>query len=66
MSERANQHFVPRFYFRNFSEDGARIHLLHRSSGRTIINAPIRGQCVKQRLYGSADMELRLSQIEAK
>jgi hypothetical protein len=64
MSEQANHHFVPKFYFRNFSEDGARIHLLHRSSGRVILNAAIRGQCAKHRLYGPTEMERMISGLE--
>ena len=66
MSERTNQHYVPRFYFRNFSGDGSRIHLLLRPSDRIILNAPIKGQCIKQRLYGPAEIESSISQIEAR
>jgi hypothetical protein len=55
---------VPKFYFKNFSEDGVRIHLLHRASGRIIFNAAIRGQCAKHRLYGPTDMERLISGLE--
>ncbi len=64
MAEQRNHHFVPTFYFRNFSEDGARIHLLHRPSGRIIPNAPIKGQCAKHSLYGPTEMERFISQLE--
>ena len=64
MAEQANHHFVPKFYFRNFSEDRAHIHLLHRSSGRIIPNVPIEGQCAKHRFYGPIEMERRISVLE--
>ena len=66
MSERANHHFVPQFYFRYFSEDGSQIHLLHRASERIIPNAPIKGQCVKRRFYGPEEIKRSISQMEGK
>ena len=64
MTEQANHHFVPKFYFRNFSEDGARIHLLLRPTGQVILKAPIKGQCAKHRFYGATETERLISGLE--
>lgn len=47
-----NQHYVPQFYLRNFSEDGKVFQLLNLSSGRVIPRAKISCQCSKDYFYG--------------
>lgn len=64
MAEKANQHFVPQFYFRFFSSDGKSICVLNRSDGRIFPTAPIKGQSSKRYFYGDATIESELSQIE--
>ena len=59
-----DHHFVPQFFFRNFSQDGTRINLLHRASERIISNTSIRHQAQKKNFYGSAEIEKQLSHIE--
>lgn len=53
MSVNNNQHFVPQFYLRKFSNDGSSINLVTRKAGRVVKGASIKGQCSKRRLYGS-------------
>ncbi len=64
MSKKKNQHFVPRFYFRYFSNDGKRISLLNIASGKTVKDAPIKSQCSKDYYYGDKDMEDALEGLE--
>ncbi|WP_298936961.1 DUF4238 domain-containing protein [uncultured Ruegeria sp.] len=54
MSANSNQHFVPQFYLRRFSEDGSSLNLVLKSTGETLSGAPIRGQCSKRKFYGTA------------
>lgn len=53
-ASRAEHHFVPRFYLRNFATrtDGGAIRLFQISAGRHISQASIRGQCARRHLYG--------------
>ena len=64
MTQKANQHFVPQFYFRYFSENGKSICALNRDNGAIIESASIKGQASKKYFYGDADVEDRLSEIE--
>lgn len=64
MSHKKNQHFVPKFYFRQFSKDGASICVLHRKSGRLIERASISGQASQARFYGDTSVEDALTAIE--
>lgn len=64
MAHKANQHYVPQFYFRYFSKNGKSICLLNRDSGKTIESAPIKGQASKRYFYGDAEVENALSEIE--
>ena len=64
MAQKANQHFVPQFYFRYFSENGKSICALNRDKGTVIESASIKGQASKKYFYGDADIEDRLSEIE--
>jgi len=58
-----NQHYVPQFYFRNFSVDDNKIntYIIKRKEHKFI---PIRGQCSKKNFYGSKEIEKSLSPIE--
>jgi len=64
MSKKVNQHYVPQFYFRYFSENGKSICVLNRDSGKAIKSASIKGQASKKYFYGDSDVEDRLSEID--
>ena len=51
-SQSKNQHYVPRFYLRNFSEDGHGIRTFNLSSGKVIPHAKLKCQCSKDYFYG--------------
>lgn len=52
MAEKTNQHFVPQFYFRFFSNDGKSICMLNRKNGNAVNTAQIEGQASKKYFYG--------------
>lgn len=60
----ANQHYVPKFYFRMFTEGSHCIHVLLTTEGRIVKNASIRGQCANSRFYGPTKIEKIFSQLE--
>lgn len=65
MSIPKRHHFVPQFYLRRFSEDGASICCLHKKSGKFIKNASIKGQCAIDNYYSwSDDVEPMLGIVE--
>lgn len=64
MAEDANQHFVPQFYFRYFSEDERSIHLVLRSDGRVVATASIKGQASRKYFYGDAEAERQLKIVD--
>jgi len=64
MTKKANQHYVPQFYFRYFSETGKDICVLNRKTGTTINSASIKGQASKKYFYGDSDIEDQISKIE--
>lgn len=64
MANKANQHYVPQFYFRYFSQDGNSICVLTRNNGRTFESAPIKGQASKKYFYGDEKIEQTLSEME--
>lgn len=53
-ASRAEHHFVPRFYLRNFAtrKDGGAVRLFQISAGRHVAQASIKGQCARRHLYG--------------
>jgi Protein of unknown function (DUF4238) len=57
MPENKNQHFVPRCVLRPFTLDGAglAINLFNISHALPIQNAPVKGQCARNYLYGKGD-----------
>jgi hypothetical protein len=66
MPEKKNQHFVPRCALKPFSLDGAgaAINLFNISRAREIRNAPVKGQCARDYLYGSGENSLEDSLVE--
>lgn len=48
-----NQHYVPQFYLRNFSEDERSLKKAVLSSGKVFETSSIRGECSKDYFYGS-------------
>lgn len=65
MAAKANQHFVPQYYFRFFVGDTKCIDLINLSSGRFIEQASIKGQASKKYFYGDEAMENNLTTLEA-
>lgn len=60
-----NQHFVPQFYFRNFSSDGTTICLFNLKNKRFIYNANIKGQCSDDYFYSrDTSIETVFSSLE--
>jgi hypothetical protein len=66
MADRSSQHFVPQFYFRQFSSDRKRIGALLKRDGHVIPNASIKGQCAKANFYGSKKLESLFSGLAAR
>ena len=64
MAKNKNQHYVPKFYFRLFSQDGKSICTLARSDGSTIEKASIKDQASKSYFYGTTEADRALSTIE--
>lgn len=64
MAEDANQHFVPQFYFRYFSEDERSIQLVLRSDGRFVPTASIKGQASRKYFYGDSEAERQLKIVD--
>jgi hypothetical protein len=64
MAQRANQHYVPQFYFRYFSQNGKSICVLNRNNGLTIKSASIKDQASKNYFYGDEKIEQTLSEME--
>lgn len=65
MSKKANQHYVPQFYFRLFSDDGKSICVFNRKDGKSVNTAPIKGQASKHNFYGSQEIEDGFSTLES-
>ncbi len=64
MGKRINQHFVPQFYFRQFSGGANCIQAFFPNQSRIVRNAPIKGQCASGRFYGDDEAETVLSKLE--
>jgi hypothetical protein len=55
--KKKRQHFVPKFYLRNFSFDGgAQLHLIHAEDLRAIPEVGLKGQCYDDYFYGKEPM----------
>lgn len=66
MSKKANQHFVPQFYFRFFSRDGRSICVLNLRDGSSCPTASIKGQASRNKFYGSTELEDAFAEMEGK
>ena len=64
MANKKNQHFLPQYFFKNFSSNKKTINLIIRGSGKVIKNASIKGQCSKSYFYGTEEIEDLFSIIE--
>jgi len=64
MADKKNQHFVPQFYFKNFSGGKPYINLMSTENGRIISNAGIKGQCARSYFYGPKENEEIISGFE--
>ena len=65
MAKKVKQHFVPKFYLKNFS-DGIMFNIYNIKSG-LIINVPYASQCYKNNFYGKDKIyEEKLSILESK
>jgi hypothetical protein len=65
VTAQANQHFVPQFYFRMFTGDDRRVHLLLKKDRRIVLHAPIKGQCARHRFH-SPEIERQFSELEGR
>ena len=65
MGKKINQHFVPQFYFRQFSGGANCIQAFFPAQSRIIRDAPIKGQCASAKFYGDDEAETVLSGLEA-
>ncbi|MFO0962129.1 MAG: DUF4238 domain-containing protein [Phycisphaerales bacterium] len=66
MADHKKQHFVPKFYLRNWSPDDRLITMLHLETGKYIPRAPLADQCQENWLYGTdLKIEKALGVIEA-
>jgi len=67
MTTKKNQHFVPKFYLRNFSYEmnNKEIGIYNINTGFSYNKAPIKGQAYKSYFYGKDnDVEDKLSKAE--
>lgn len=63
--EAKNQHFVPQFYFRQFSVSGKIINALQKKNGTRIRgNVSIADQCSKDYFYGIGKIDSAITQFE--
>ena len=64
MPQNKNQHYVPRFYLRNFSLDGANISSFLIESEKSLPNVSITNQCSKDYFYPNLQYEQNLGKFE--
>ncbi|WP_074190923.1 DUF4238 domain-containing protein [Vibrio antiquarius] len=61
MSEKQNQHYVPQYYLRNFSNDGISIRMLLKKQGKVIKNVTIDNQASDNNFYGDHEIEKKVT-----
>ncbi|HFK2923096.1 TPA: DUF4238 domain-containing protein [Aeromonas hydrophila] len=66
MKEKQNQHYVPQYYFRKFSDDDISIRMLLKKSGKIIENVAISNQASKNNFYGDRDTENKVTKFDNK
>lgn len=64
MAAKENQHFVPQYYFRYFSNGERYIPMINLSTGKTIEKVSIKGQASKSYFYGDEAAENTITEIE--
>jgi hypothetical protein len=64
MASYDNQHWVPQYYFRQFSGGKPYINALLKRQEKIVRKCPIRGQCSASHFYGDAELEKALGEIE--
>lgn len=64
MAKSKNQHYVPQYYFRWFSDDSKKTNLLRKEDGRIVIGAGIGNQSSASYFYGDASAEDEIGKIE--
>lgn len=67
MSVPKDHHYVPQFYFRNFSQDPEQrtIHLIRKSNGQIVLNQRIKSQSKRRDLYVKPEIEGVFSHLES-
>ena len=66
MNDKQNQHFVPQYYFRNFSNDEKSIRMLLKKTGKIIENTAIDNQASDDNFYGSIETEKDVTVFDTK
>jgi hypothetical protein len=62
---KANHHYVPQFYLRNFSQDGSTVCLVNVKREHAVPKASIRNQCYRRKFYGETnELEDAIAQYE--
>lgn len=66
MAENKNQHFIPKYYFRQFSNDEKTINLIQKENGQVRKKISIKGQCSKKYFYGKNEEDKEITKYESK
>lgn len=66
MKEKQNQHYVPQYYFRQFSGDRVSIRMLLKSSGKIVENVTIANQASRNNFYGDRAIEGKVTKFDNK
>lgn len=65
MPKTKNQHYVPRFYLKNFSSNGKSLNFIHLQNGKIVIGDSIKNQCSEDYFYGNTiPIEKAFGEIE--
>lgn len=65
MSDKLNQHWVPQFHLKLFSNGNRYIHLALRDGSRVAFKTSIKDQCARHLFYGNRKIEDWLSTLES-
>lgn len=67
MADKNRQHYVPKFYLRNFSENERAIDTFNLTNSKYIQNASIKDMCQRHNFYGADNrMENYLAEVESR
>jgi len=64
--EKQNQHYVPQYYFRKFSNGTNHIRMILKRNGKFIENAKIAKQASKNNFYGDTNIERKITEYDTK